>query len=74
MEFRDFFVMALIVGLFAFCLISFSYNLSTQNNANLTILNEPSFFANNALPVVVKIASTVLDTESKKATCYLLLK
>lgn len=34
--------MALVVGLFIFGLISFSYNYSAQNNANITILNQSS--------------------------------
>jgi len=34
--------MALVVGLFIFCLISFSYNYSLENDASITILNQSS--------------------------------
>ena len=34
--------MALVVGLFIFCLISFSYTYSSENNADITILNQSS--------------------------------
>lgn len=40
MEFKSFFVMALLAGLFIFCLVSSSFYLSEQGGAEINILND----------------------------------
>ena len=42
MEFKDLIITALLVGLFIFAVISFGVQLSKNNNANMSILNNPS--------------------------------
>lgn len=57
MEFKSFFVMALLAGLFIFCFISFSYNLSTQNNATVNI-NQNDFVSNVYVNVNTSLANS----------------
>lgn len=41
MEFRDLFIAFTLVALFMFCMISFSINLSSDNEANSSIISHP---------------------------------
>lgn len=41
MEFKDYFVMALVIGLFVFCMFAFSIGLSSENNAQVNLNQNP---------------------------------
>ncbi len=62
MEFANFFVMFLIIGLFVFCIISFAISFGNENEASVNLNQNPT------LNKLYKNINTTLESSSKNVS------